>query len=93
MTTDPATRPNQSNPLTGVGDQEGGGQAPVAGQQAGPGSHDAALDHHDRHAVEQGLHPVLANGGVDASAVDLAEVAHERREGPGVGPPVGFGER
>ena len=57
-----------------VGDQQRGGQAPVAGQQAAPGGDDAELDHDDRHAVEQRLDAVLADRCVDPPAVDAAQV-------------------
>ena len=70
VTTAPATRPNQSNPLTALATSRAVASSQLAGEQARPGGDDAALDHHDRHAVEQRLDAVLAHGGVDAAAVD-----------------------
>ena len=63
----------------GVGDEQRGRQAPLTAEQPAPRRDDAALDHHDRHAVEQRLHAVLAHGGVDAAAVDLAQVGVDLR--------------
>ena len=72
--TEPATRPNQSNPLTAPATSSA-----VASPQppASRTAHAATTPHCTitiGHAVEQRLHPVLADGGVDAAAVDLAQV-------------------
>ena len=58
----------------GVGDEQRGREPPLAGEQAAPRGDDAELHHDDGHAVEQRLHAVLADGGVDPSAVDAAQV-------------------
>ena len=74
VTTVPATRPNQSNPLTALATSSA-----VASSHRPLSSppHAATTPHWTMtigHAVEQGLHPVLAHGGVHAAAVDVAQV-------------------
>ena len=70
VTTAPATRPNQSKPLTALATSSAVASSHWPVSRPRPRGDDAALDHHDRHAVEERLDAVLAHGGVDAAAVD-----------------------
>ena len=70
----PATRPNQSKPLTAPATSSAVASPQPPATQHRPGGDHAALHHHDRDAVEQRLDPVLAHGGVDAAGVDVAQV-------------------
>ena len=62
-------------PVDGTRDEDRGGQAPAPGGEGRPGSDHPDLHHDHRHAVEDGLHPVLEHGRVDPAAVDPAQVA------------------
>ena len=69
--------------VDGAGHQQRGREPPAAGEQHRPRGDDAALHHHDRDAVEHRLHPVLPDRGVDAAAVDVAQVRVHARGGGG----------
>ena len=56
--------------VDGAGDEQRGGEVPAAEEVGGPRGDDAALHHHDRDAVEHGLHAVLEHRRLDAAAVD-----------------------
>ena len=62
------------------GHQQRGRQTPAAEEVGRPRGHDAALHHHDRHAVEDRLHAVLEDRRLHPPTVDVAQVAvHVRR--------------
>ena len=75
MITEPATRPNQSKPLTAPATSSAVARPQPPVTRIAQAGDDAALHHHDRDAVEQRLDAVLADRGVDAAAVDLAQMA------------------
>ena len=68
VTTAPATRPNQSKPLTALATSSAVASSHRPSSRPTQAATTPQLHHHDGHAVEQRLHPVLADGRLDPAA-------------------------